>query len=92
MDKTPVAAVNRKNLIARMNSPYADRCLGCLLGTASGDILGASVEGWDASRIRAAFGQLRDFLDHGRGFGRYTDDTQMTLARRLSAVDVASEP
>jgi ADP-ribosylglycohydrolase len=27
-----------------MNDSYADRCIGCLFGTACGDILGAAVE------------------------------------------------
>jgi len=64
-----------------------DRCVGCLLGTACGDILGAGVEGWPAAEIREAFGELRDFADSGRGFGCYTDDTQMTLALAASLVE-----
>jgi len=59
---------------------FEDRCIGCLLGTTCGDILGAAVEGWPAAEIRETFDELRDFADSGRGFGCYTDDTQMTLA------------
>ena len=59
---------------------YEDRCIGCLLGVACGDILGASVEAWPAAEIRETFGELRDFCDSDRGFGCYTDDTQMTVA------------
>ena len=70
-----------------MNIGYEDRCVGCLLGTACGDILGAAVEGWAASEIRNQYGQVRDFLDVGRGFGCYTDDTQMTLALATSLVE-----
>lgn len=63
---------------------HEDRCIGCLLGTACGDILGAAVEGCAASEIRDEHGEVRDFLDGGRGFGCYTDDTQMTLALAAS--------
>jgi poly(ADP-ribose) glycohydrolase ARH3 len=69
------------------NAGHVDRCIGCLLGTACGDILGAAVEGWAASEIRKQHGDLRDFLDVGRGFGCYTDDTQMTLALAASLVE-----
>ena len=62
---------------------FEDRCIGCLLGTACGDILGARVEGWPAAEIRETFGELRDFSESGRGFGRFTDDTQMTLTVEL---------
>lgn len=70
-----------------MESTFEDRCIGCLLGTACGDILGAGVEGWSATEIQETFGVLRDFLDTGRGFGCYTDDTQMTLALATSLIE-----
>jgi poly(ADP-ribose) glycohydrolase ARH3 len=70
-----------------MTFNHEDRSIGCLLGTACGDILGAAVEGWSATDIRRRFGQLRDFLDTDRGFGCYTDDTQMTLALAASLVE-----
>jgi hypothetical protein len=63
-----------------MHPNHEDRCVGCLPGVACGDILGAAVEGCAASEIRQEYGELRDFQDAGRGFGCYTDDTQMTLA------------
>lgn len=66
---------------------YEHRCVGCLLGTACGDILGAAVEGMAASEIRGLYGEVRDFMDVGRGFGCYTDDTQMTLALATSLVE-----
>jgi len=56
---------------------HEDRSIGCLLGTACGDILGAAVEGWSAADIRRRYGQVRDFLDTDRGLGCYTDDTQI---------------
>jgi ADP-ribosylglycohydrolase len=52
------------------------RCIGCLLGTACGDILGAGVEGWAASEIRQQYGEVHDFLETDRGFGCYTDEWQ----------------
>jgi poly(ADP-ribose) glycohydrolase ARH3 len=67
--------------------PYEDRCIGCLLGTACGDILGAGVEGQPANAIRDRHGEVRDFLDTFRGFGCYTDDTEMTLALATSLVE-----
>ena len=66
---------------------HEDRCIGCLLGTACGDILGAAVEGSSSREIRDLYGELRDFADAGRGFGCYTDDTQMTLALATSLVE-----
>jgi len=54
---------------------HEDRCVGCLLGTACGDILGAAVEGAAASEIRSQYGEVRNFMDVGRGFGCHTDDT-----------------
>ena len=70
---------------SRLNSKFE----GCLLGSMLGDILGAAVEGESSGYIRKTFRSLDDFLsldliDEPLGgtwkFGRYTDDTQMTLA------------
>jgi poly(ADP-ribose) glycohydrolase ARH3 len=74
-----------QNETTRIN--YEDRVIGCLLGVACGDILGAAVEGSAAYEIIERYGELRDFQDAGRGFGCYTDDTQMTLALAESLVE-----
>ncbi|MGA2256030.1 MAG: ADP-ribosylglycohydrolase family protein [Thermoguttaceae bacterium] len=66
---------------------HEDRCVGCLLGAACGDILGAAVEGSSAREIHELYGELRDFAEPGRGYGCYTDDTQMTLALATSLVE-----
>jgi poly(ADP-ribose) glycohydrolase ARH3 len=66
---------------------HLDRCVGAFLGTACGDILGAVVEGCSAREIVELYGQMRDFTDSIRGFGCYTDDTQMTLALAASLVE-----
>ncbi len=66
---------------------FEDRCVGCLLASACGDILGAAVEGWSREHIQETYGELRDFQRTGRGFGKYTDDTQMTLALATSIAD-----
>lgn len=66
---------------------HEDGCVGSLLGTACGDILGAAVEGSSARDIRELYGEIRDFAEVGRGFGCYTDDTQMTLALATSLVE-----
>ena len=50
--------------------------------------MGAAVEGWTASEIHEKHSRLQDFQDSHRGFGRYTDDTQMTLALAASLVEV----
>ena len=70
---------------------HEDRCIGCLLGTACGDILGAAVEG-SADTIRGHHGELRDFQDTIRGFGCYTDNTEMTLALATSLVEKVLPP
>jgi poly(ADP-ribose) glycohydrolase ARH3 len=66
---------------------HEDRCVGCLLGTACGDILGAAVEGSSAREISELYGEIRDFAEEGRSFGCYTDDTQMTVALATSLVE-----
>jgi poly(ADP-ribose) glycohydrolase ARH3 len=64
-----------------------DRCIGCFLGAACGDILGAVVEGNSARDIRELYAELRDFTESPRGYGCYTDDTQMTLALATSLIE-----
>lgn len=58
-----------------------DRFLGCLLGGAVGDALGAAVEFIDKAQITAKFGPngITDYAPAFGGLGRITDDTQMTL-------------
>jgi poly(ADP-ribose) glycohydrolase ARH3 len=70
-----------------MSVSCEDRCIGCLLGTACGDILGSAAEGWPATEIQDQFGRLRDFQESSRGYGCYTDDTQMTIALAASLVE-----
>ena len=53
--------------------------LGCFLGGAVGDALGADVEFDSLARIRARFGPRGITQYAGRSGGRITDDTQMTL-------------
>ncbi|MGQ0658602.1 MAG: ADP-ribosylglycohydrolase family protein [Chromatiales bacterium] len=57
------------------------RFLGCLLGGAVGDALGASVEFMDLGEIRDTFGSggIRDYAPAYGRLGAITDDTQMTL-------------
>ena len=60
----------------------ADRILGCLLGGAIGDALGAPVEFWSSERIAWECPDgVRTYLPsgYGDGLGLITDDTQMTL-------------
>ena len=65
---------------------HEDRCVGCLLGTACGDILGAAVEGSSAREIRELYGEIRDFAEPGRGFGCYTAAQSLTRgAKKVAA-------
>ena len=57
------------------------RFLGCLLGGAVGDALGAPIEFMHLEEIRGRFGRqgIRDYLRAYGRVGAITDDTQMTL-------------
>jgi len=72
---------------------WEDRCVGVILSSMIGDILGAPVEGSRPSQIRGKYGTLRDFvkgkplgIDEER-CGMYTDDTNSTLAAACSLVN-----
>ena len=66
---------------------HKTRCIGSLLGTAVGDVLGANVEFFSRSEILHEHGQLVDFLDSpARPKGMFTDDTEMTIALAASLV------
>lgn len=58
-----------------------ERFLGCLLGGAVGDALGAPVEFLSRAEILTRFGPsgITDYAQAYGGLGRITDDTQMTL-------------
>ena len=66
-----------------------DRFLGCLLGCAVGDTLGAPYEGlWSAS-IPAEDVLLAGFAEfEGYPNGQYTDDTQLSMATVQAILDV----
>jgi ADP-ribosylglycohydrolase len=55
--------------------------IGCLIGGAIGDALGAPIEFLSLSQIRAKFGKdgISDFIEFENNTGEFTDDTQMTL-------------
>jgi ADP-ribosylglycohydrolase len=64
-----------------LQSKLEDKCIGCLLGGAIGDALGAPVEFMSLQEIRAKFGNtgISDFYPAYGKLGAITDDTQMTL-------------
>jgi ADP-ribosylglycohydrolase len=67
-----------------------DRVRGCLLGLATGDALGAPLEGLSPQQIRAHYQLVTDYVDGAKAWkkkpfrwrlpGLYTDDTQQALA------------
>lgn len=63
------------------NDIVQGRFLGCMLGGAVGDALGAPVEFMSLDEIREKFGRegIRDFVPSYGRLGAITDDTQMTL-------------
>jgi ADP-ribosylglycohydrolase len=67
---------------------YSERVLGCLLGGAAGDALGASVEFMSMREIIAAFGEagVRELAPAYGRVGAITDDTQLTLFTAEGAV------
>jgi len=70
------------------SSVHEDRCIGCLLGSAVGDILGANVEFMSREEIHRVFGRVHSFLDsRARPLGVFTDDTEMTLALAVSLIE-----
>jgi poly(ADP-ribose) glycohydrolase ARH3 len=57
-----------------------DRFLGCLLGQAVGDAVGAPYEGMPADHVFWSFGPATDLVQNPDGdLLRYTDDTQMMI-------------
>jgi ADP-ribosylglycohydrolase len=55
--------------------------IGCLVGGAIGDALGAPIEFNSIASIRSAYGigGVQDYIEFPDGIGEFTDDTQMTL-------------
>jgi ADP-ribosylglycohydrolase len=58
-----------------------DHYVGCILGGAVGDALGAPIEFMALDKITSLFGDdgVNDYVEFKDGIGRITDDTQMTL-------------
>lgn len=72
-----------------MSTPPRERFVGCLVGLAVGDALGAPLEFMPRAEIAAAFGEVREMI--GGGWlnvepGEYTDDTQLARAIAESVV------
>ena len=64
---------------SRVKPKMLDRFVGCLLGLACGDALGAPVEDWSRDTIRSSLGFVRDYQTTYLGRGIITDDTQMSI-------------
>lgn len=70
----------------KKHKEFVSRCRGTILGTAFGDALGLPVEGMTAEQIKQQHGEITDFLQCPEGVGRYSDDTQLTLATGISLI------
>jgi ADP-ribosylglycohydrolase len=69
--------------------PLRDRFLGCLLGCAVGDALGAPYEGLWTHAIPDEDMLMKEFAEfEGYPYGQFTDDTQLTLATIRSILKV----
>ncbi len=64
-----------------MERPSRERSVGCLLGGAAGDALGAPIEFMSMDEIRRRYGDagITGYVEFWSGQGAFTDDTQMTL-------------
>jgi ADP-ribosylglycohydrolase len=67
--------------------------LGCILGLAIGDALGAPVEFMKIDQIHDTFGQegVTGFVDGRHPAGTFTDDTQMSLAIARALITVGEK-
>jgi ADP-ribosylglycohydrolase len=79
------------------NPDRASRVLGCLLGGALGDALGAPIEFWGSERVArdCVLGNFTEqFLPthYGPELGLITDDTQMTLFTLEALLDWRDDP
>jgi ADP-ribosyl-[dinitrogen reductase] hydrolase len=72
----------------RPDIPPRDRFVGCLLGCAVGDALGAPFEGMWSHTIPDAASLLAGFAEfEGYPRGQYTDDTQLSVATVQAVVE-----
>ena len=95
----PAIAAVRGDLVAPTALPR-ERFVGCLVGLAMGDALGAPLEFLSREQIAETWGEVRDLL--GGGWlnvdpGEYTEDTQLAVALatgiatigRVDPIDIA---
>jgi ADP-ribosylglycohydrolase len=69
-------------------SAVGDRCVGVVLGTCCGDVLGANLEFRSKAFIKERWGFVRNFKhSQERKFGTFTDDTEMTAALLSSVIE-----
>ncbi len=64
-----------------INQEIKEKFIGCIVGSAIGDALGAPYEGWDGKKIPLQVGMPAKYgktWNYTRG--QYTDDTQLSLA------------
>ena len=73
--------MNQQNKTLSEAEIKKDKFLGCLLGGAIGDALGAPVEFMSHGAIVSKYGPdgIKDYVEYPNGKGEFTDDTQMLL-------------
>lgn len=76
-NKSLLLSIDHLNLLERKRN----QVLGCLLGGAIGDALGAPVEFLTTSQILRQYGAkgVEGYVEHDNEKGEFTDDTQMSL-------------
>jgi poly(ADP-ribose) glycohydrolase ARH3 len=85
---TSIRAAGR--LTAAEGGSLEERLVGCAVGTACGDVLGANLEFKSAEAIQQEYGRVKDFKhSSARPRGSFTDDTEMTGALMESIVACA---
>jgi ADP-ribosylglycohydrolase len=63
------------------NQEIKEKFIGCIVGSAIGDALGAPYEGWEGKKIPYQVGIPAEYEKMwGYSKGQYTDDTQLSLA------------
>jgi len=80
MDESKNTIIKQINKVSQ-EELKKDKYLGCILGGAIGDALGAPIEFLNYDAIIQKYGKdgVQSYVEHPKGKGEFTDDTQMLL-------------